>query len=168
MGQIFTPVQNFPGPAGTGPAPDLPQAKNRPLQLAPESKSHRANQAYKRRAVVPSDLLAKVEPRKNGKNRQRNHFLDNLELKGGKFPIPKPVGRNLKAIFKKSNESTDDNDQKERLVLELQMPVPRNGHKNVGADEEQDSSHTRTVRQTGCRLATDTLVNGAARFAGSV
>jgi hypothetical protein len=172
MGEFFTMVQNLSrpdsGPVQTGPdlSPDRTGAVR--LELAPESKSYRPEQAYKRCAMVPPDLLAKVEPRKNSKNSQRNHFLDDLELEGGKFAVTDAIRWHLKAVLKKGDQPAKHNDRKEWHVFKLQVPIPRDGHKDVGAEEEEDCSHKSTLRQIGCRPATDTLVNGAARLAGSV
>lgn len=41
------------------------------------------------------------------------------------------VSRHLKTVFHEGDKPTDDDDKKERLVFEFQMPIPSDSHKYV-------------------------------------
>src|SRR5260370_7423658 len=52
-----------------------------------------ADQAAKRRQMVPAKRLAKIHRREAGEDHQRDDFLDGLELAGVKPATPTPVCR---------------------------------------------------------------------------
>ena len=57
------------------------------------------------------------------------------------------VSRNLKTVFHKSNQPTDKNYDPQRRILETQMPIPGNGHKNIGNGEQDYSGHVKIMGQ---------------------
>jgi hypothetical protein len=53
--------------------------------------------------VVPLELVAQIQHGKYGEDRQGDHFLDGLELRGGEFVGADAVGGHLKAIFEEGD-----------------------------------------------------------------
>jgi hypothetical protein len=48
--------------------------------------------------MVPWEWFAKIEPRENGENGQRDNLLDDLQLKRREFAVADAIRRTLKAI----------------------------------------------------------------------
>lgn len=88
--------------------------------------------------MIPTKFFAEIEKCKHAKNRQRNDFLDDLELERRVHGAAPTVGRNLETIFKESNAPAHHDDQPQRRTFKFQMPVPGEGHEGVGTDEQQD------------------------------
>ncbi len=96
--------------------------------------------------IHPEGFRFKHNDNKKGKNNQRDHLLDHLELpeieRPAVFMEPDPVGRNLEDIFKKGNAPTDEDHRKqpqlaEKIPLaEFQMTVPRERHKSIGKQQQ--------------------------------
>src|SRR5438445_10246151 len=82
------------------------------------------HQAAKGGEVVPMELVAKVKGREDPEDRQRDHFLDHLELIRRKGLRADPVGGYLQAVFKKGNAPTDQNHLQQRHLAKLQVPIP--------------------------------------------
>ncbi len=84
----------------------------------------------------------------NGENRQRNDFLDHLELEQReRSPVlakTDPVRRSLKQVFQERNTPAEDDHQQKRQVveplmtLEPQLPVPGESHEYIGNNEQAD------------------------------
>jgi hypothetical protein len=47
----------------------------------------------------------------------------------------------LKAVLEEGNAPTDEDNLPQRLILKFQVPVPGNGHEDVGADEKNNCPH---------------------------
>ena len=95
--------------------------------------------------MIPAkSLRSKQQHGKNRKNRQGNHFLNDLELpeikRAAVFRITDPVGGNLKTVFKQGDSPTKQNDSRQTPVAEpvhffkFQMPVPGKSHKYIRED----------------------------------
>jgi hypothetical protein len=112
-----------------------------------EYKKHRKHQKNKPDEMIhPERFRFKNNDNKKGKNNQRDHLLDHFELpeieRPAVFMEPDPVGGNLEDIFEKGNAPTDEDHRKQAELAEiiplaeLQMPVPGEGHKYVGKQQQ--------------------------------
>src|SRR5271168_3382211 len=106
-----------------------------------KNKKHPQNHATKPRRVVPSQLLSQIQHRENRKNRQRDEFLNRLQLRRRKLIRSNPVRRHLKAVLKESDPPADKNHLPQRLAPVFQVPIPRKRHENIGNRQQQDRSH---------------------------
>src|ERR1700743_1023791 len=84
------------------------------LQLAPERKRPGPQDKQERHRVIPLQSLAKIEPRKHNKYDQRNHFLNDLQLKCCELPITKSICRHLEAILEERNPPARQDHQDQR------------------------------------------------------
>ena len=70
--------------------------------------------------------------------------------------IPYAVCRNLEEIFEQGNPPADEDDADKAKVLkpvhlfELQMAVPRKGHKRIGKDEKQYRINSTLHKKMNC------------------
>src|SRR5580700_2274747 len=112
------------------------------LEFAPEGKHHRTDNEEKRDNVIPSHVLAQIDPRKRDEHAQGNHFLNDFQLKRSELPIADAVRRNLKAVFEESNKPAHNDHSNQRRLLVLQVAIPRDRHKDIGANEEEDGFHS--------------------------
>lgn len=113
-----------------------------PLYLFLKHKVHGSQNEGKRNEVIPPDGFFQVKNGKEGKDGERNNFLDGFELKAGKTLLfPDPVGRHLKTVFKKGNAPADKDDFPEGHVSEFQVTIPGEGHECVGDDEKDNGTH---------------------------
>lgn len=60
--------------------------------------------------IVPFELFFKIEDSKNAEHYQRNDFLNDFQLVGAILTASDAVCGYLKAILKKSDSPTDEND----------------------------------------------------------
>jgi hypothetical protein len=111
------------------------------LELSPEREGYGANQKSKRHSVIPSDVFAEIEPGENGENGEGDHFLNNFQLKAREMAIADAIGRNLEAVFGEGDEPAHDNGGEKRRLSIFQVAVPRDGHEDVGANQEEDGFH---------------------------
>src|ERR1700746_705605 len=112
------------------------------LQFAPEAKYHGSYDEKKRDNMIPSHMLAKIDPRKGNEHAKRDHFLNDLQLKRRKLTIANAVRGNLEAILEESNQPAHDNHSDQRRLSVLQVAVPGDRHKNIGANEKEDGFHS--------------------------
>ena len=91
--------------------------------------------------IVPLQLLLEVEDGEAGEDDQGDDLLDGLELGGREMAVPEAVGRDLEAVFQKGDRPGDQDDLPEGRVLELEMPVPGEGHEDVRDREQGDGGH---------------------------
>src|SRR5580700_9911050 len=106
-----------------------------------EHKESPRDQAAERSKVIPMQLIAEVKRREDAKDRQGDDLLNHLQLVRRKRLRADPVSWHLQAVFEESNAPTDKNHLPQRHLAKLQVPVPRKSHKNVRADEQQNSPH---------------------------
>ena len=98
--------------------------------------------------MVPGELRAESRHREEDEDRERDHFLNDLEFKKRERTAvafkAETVGRHLKGIFKKRNAPREEDDRPdgperdELHVLELEVQVPGERHEDVRNDEEPD------------------------------
>ena len=88
--------------------------------------------------MIPTNFLVKIEKREHAKNRERDDFLDDLKLQRRIDRTAPAVGRHLEAVFKQRDAPAHEDDDEQRLVLELQMAIPRERHENVRASQQHD------------------------------
>ena len=112
------------------------------LQLAPEAEHYGADNEKKRNHVIPSYVLAQIDPCKRHEHAECDYFLDDFQLKRCELAVPDSVSRNLKAVFEESDQPAHDDDSKERRLSVLQVTVPGDRHKDIGADEKEDGFHS--------------------------
>ncbi len=97
-----------------------------------------AKDAHERRDVVPTNSLAQVGEREDRENRERDDFLDDLQLGGGEVGVALAIGGNHQAILEEGDAPARQRDESQQCALELQMPIPNESHEDVRADEQQD------------------------------
>src|ERR1700687_3501824 len=112
----------------------------RPLQPFVKYKEHGQGNAAKSRRVIPLQLLAQIHDGKNGKYRQRDHFLNGLELRGRKLVRANAICRNLETIFEEGDAPTGQDDFPQSLAAVFEMAIPGEGHEDVREDQQQDRS----------------------------
>src|ERR1700758_1910242 len=112
------------------------------LQFAPEAKYHGSYNEKKRDNMIPSHMLAQVDPSKRYEDAQRDHFLNDLQLKRRELTIANAVRGDLEAILEESNQPAHDNHCYQRRLFVLQVAVPGDRHKNIGANEKEDGFHS--------------------------
>ena len=110
-----------------------------------EREEGRRNQAHSGRGVVPAQMLAEVEGDEDAEDHQGDDLLDHLELDEREAASTDAVGRHLEAVFEKSDAPTDENDLPQRLLAELQVAIPGEGHEDVGEGEKNDGPHIRII-----------------------
>lgn len=111
------------------------------------------DQAGEASDVVPFDCLAEIEHRKNSEDDERHHFLDGFELCRRIDAVTPAISRNREAILDEGDTPTYQDHDPQRLVLELQMPVPGKGHEHVGygkQDNRQD--YVERLRHVNSRI----------------
>jgi len=106
-----------------------------------ENEENRADDHSKTDQGIPLEFFLKIDNRKNTKNDERDHFLYRFELRGGELPVAQTVCRHLETIFKECDQPTHHDHNEQRRALILEVPVPRNGHKNIRNDQQNDRGH---------------------------
>lgn len=93
--------------------------------------------------MVPSERLAQKGDREQGKDYQRDHFLRDLELCSAKavMPVAPTVCRNLQAVLEEGNPPTGQYGQPHRPALDLQVPIPGEGHEDIGKNKQNNGPH---------------------------
>jgi hypothetical protein len=106
-----------------------------------KDKKDRQGDTTESRGVIPLYFLAEIEDRENRKHRQSDDFLNGLELRRAEFVGTNPVGRNLKAVLKKSDAPAHQNHFPQGGTSVLQMAIPRKRHEDIRNREQDDGSH---------------------------
>lgn len=101
--------------------------------------------------MVPAQGIALDEQySKECKDHQRDNLLNDLQLPKGEgaseFCATDAVGRYLEAVLKEGNAPTDKYDSNDAVALKLRlegyMAIPRQRHKDIGADEQSDCRYS--------------------------
>src|SRR6267154_2048558 len=121
--------------------PGRPIESREPRSPFVEYKEYRQGDAAKPCRVVPLQLLAKIQHGKNRKHRQRNHFLNSLELRRREFVRADAVRRNLETILEESDAPTRQDDLPQRLATVFEVAIPCKRHEDVREYEQKDSPH---------------------------
>lgn len=117
------------------------------IKLFPENEVHGENQAGEAGEVVPPERIGlHEEEREEREDRERDDFLDDLELPDGERPAElgrtDAVGRNLETILEQGDAPAQQNDGRQpepfEPRLERDVPVPGQRHESVGDDEQHD------------------------------
>jgi hypothetical protein len=106
-----------------------------------ENKKNSRDDQDKADRVVPLEFFLQVKDGKNGKHNKGDDFLYGLQLCGGKLIRAYAVGRHLEAVFHKGDEPADDDDLPQGRLPVLKVPVPGDGHEDVGNSEKYDGFH---------------------------
>lgn len=99
----------------------------------PERERDRADQQGIRDQIVPSYRLAKNQKYKHREHDERDALLHDLELSDGEVVGANPVRGDLKDIFKQRDPPTHKYYREQRSLFVFQVPVPGNGHENIGS-----------------------------------
>jgi len=91
--------------------------------------------------VVPFDVFAEIPPGKDHEHAQRDHFLNDFQLKRGELAVTDAVRRHLKTIFREGDQPAHHNGGEEGRLAVFQVPIPGEGHEDVGAEKQQNSFH---------------------------
>jgi hypothetical protein len=83
----------------------------------------------------------KIENRENGEYSKGDDFLNGFELRHAELIGTDAVGRDLEAVFEKSDHPADDDHLEQRGRFVFQVAVPGKCHEDVGTGQEQDRSH---------------------------
>ena len=81
--------------------------------------------------VVPSNRLLQIKNRENGKNHERNDFLNGLQLGRGEFVGANAVGGNLEAVFEERDHPTEQDYLEQGYVAIFQVAIPGKSHENI-------------------------------------
>ena len=92
--------------------------------------------ARKSRGVIPPEFFSQIHNGENGEDRERDDFLDSLELRAVKFVRADAVRGHLETVFEEGDPPTREYYLPERFAAVFQVPVPRKGHENVGDSEQ--------------------------------
>src|SRR5579872_3167773 len=116
---------------------------NSSLTPSPLSENYRNRQDDQREAckIVPPQRLLQIQDRESREDGQSNHFLNRLQLRGGKLVGTDAVRWNLEAVLKKSDQPAYDNDLVERHLAIFQMSIPREGHEDIRDGQQHDRPH---------------------------
>jgi hypothetical protein len=109
-----------------------------------ENKKDRETDAGKAGGVIPAEFFSEIGHGEDGENSERDNFLNCFELGGGEFIRANAIGRDLEAIFEKSNSPTGENDFPESFAAVFEVTVPGEGHKDVGHGEKKNGAHEET------------------------
>ena len=112
-----------------------------------ENEIHGKYKENKTNEVVQTECFRlEQKNRKDGKNNERDDFLNDFELPEIKRTavcrVADTVGGNLTTVLKKSNSPTNQNDHGQSKsgepthLAEFQMSVPRKCHENIRAHQQ--------------------------------
>ena len=119
--------------------------------LLQKSEENGQNQQAESHKVIPVEGLSlEQEVGDDGKYRQRNDFLNDLELdereRTAVLREAHPVGGHHKRVFEEGDSPGKEDDADERPVvrnlhlLQFQVAVPGQRHEDVGTEEKEDGS----------------------------
>jgi len=91
--------------------------------------------------VIPANLFTEIGNGKDGKDGERDDFLNGLELGGVEFIRTDAIRRHLKTVFEESDAPTSENNFPERFTAVFKVAVPGKGHEDVGDREEKNCAH---------------------------
>jgi hypothetical protein len=77
------------------------------LVKLPEYEENRSGQTASGPEIIPIETCAHVKDSKWDEDRQRDDFLQNLQLRQVELAIADPVGRHLEQVFKECDPPTD-------------------------------------------------------------
>src|SRR5690606_3467852 len=89
------------------------------------------------RPVVPLQRLAQVPGGEPGEHQQGDHLLHALELRRTVDRGPQPVGGDLQGVLEEGDAPAGQDHQAQRRRAVLQVPVPGEGHEDVGAQQQE-------------------------------
>jgi hypothetical protein len=72
--------------------------------------------------VVPFDVFTEIPPGEYDEDAERDHFLDDFQLKCREFAVADAVCRDLEAVFRERDQPTHDDCGKERSLAVFEGP----------------------------------------------
>lgn len=114
-----------------------------------EDEIDRQHQAYERRRMVPMERFSLEGERHNtSEDTDGNHLLQHLQLHQGEWAThdlrTDTVSGNHKEILQQGDAPTKEDDKDQRPIsrdlhlLQLQITIPCEGHKNVRHHQQKD------------------------------
>ena len=92
-------------------------------------------------SMLPVQRFAQIPDGKHRKNGEGDDFLHGLELCGREMTMAEAIGGHLTAILEQGDAPADEDDGPQRCILELQMPIPRERHKDIGHQQQTNGGH---------------------------
>lgn len=115
--------------------------------LAEEADGGAREDEHERDEVRPLEFLAQHEPREDAKDREGDGFLDDFELRRSEraavTDVADAVGGDLEDVLGQGDEPGDADGGDEHPAAVLQVVVPREGHEDVGGEEEEHGGEPR-------------------------
>ena len=108
-------------------------------------KEHRSNDQQERDSVIPTELRVEIQHGEDAEDDQRDDLLHDLQLDGRELRRAPAVGGNLETVLGKRDQPTDEDRDRQWRLLEFQVPVPREGHEDVGDRQQQNGEHLEVV-----------------------
>src|ERR1022692_1385618 len=106
------------------------------------------SQKRERHEIVPRELLFEKEDREHNEHRDRNHLLDDLELKSRELSKPEAIGRHRQAVLEQCDSPGNEDGFPQRpIVAVLQMAIPGEGHEDVRKHQEKYRAHRFSLRK---------------------
>src|SRR5215469_7309586 len=91
--------------------------------------------------VVPFELLFEKEHREEREDHERDHLLNDLQLRGCKAIRTNTIRRNLKAVLEEGDTPAHENHLPQYRLAVFEVSVPREGHEDVGDGQQDDGGH---------------------------
>ena len=88
--------------------------------------------------MVPSNFLAEIQHRKSAEHRERDNFLDDLELRGRVVRVAQTIRRHHEDVFKERDAPACKDGEIQWRPFVLQMPIPSERHENVREEKQCD------------------------------
>jgi len=108
------------------------------MQSRPENKIHCTHQTQSRVKIIPFQRLIHVKHHERHEHRQRDDLLQDLQLSKIECGVTDTVGRHLQRILEQCDSPTDQRRHAPwRRCQILQVPIPCEGHEQIGHGEHQ-------------------------------
>ena len=126
------------------PPPRRPRAAS-----VAKDEDRRRDETGRGRRIVPAQRLARPERRIAREDDHRDDLLRDLELREREHAVADAVRRHLKTILQETRSSSSPRSPGSEAGPVLQMPVPGDGHENIGAEEQKDGLYRGRERGHG-------------------
>jgi hypothetical protein len=90
---------------------------------------------------VPANGRSEQNPGDYREHHECDAFLKYLQLRNSPLIRTQAIGWNLKDVLKQSETPTGEDHDPEWLILEFEVPIPREIHKRIGNRQQHDGLH---------------------------
>src|SRR5208337_4581979 len=105
--------------------------------------------------IIPSEPLFEKQNREHDEGRDRDYFLNDLELKTRELDVAEAICGHRQTILEQRESPRDEDRLPQRpVVAVLQMPVPGKCHEDVGQHQEKNRAHRCSLRKLFSRVTT--------------